>query len=74
MFEEAKKANDTVIVILISSELSGTIQSANLAKNIVDYDNIYIVDSKLATLGIRFLVDIAVAMRDKRCFSRGYYS
>ncbi len=65
VFEEAKKANDTVIVILISSELSGTIQSANLAKNIVDYDNIYIVDSKLATLGIRFLVDIAVAMRDK---------
>ncbi len=64
-FEEAKKANDTVIVILISSELSGTIQSANLAKNIVDYDDIYIVDSKLATLGIRFLVDIAVAMRDK---------
>ncbi len=27
-----RKLNDTVIVILISSELSGTIQSANLAK------------------------------------------
>lgn len=65
VFEEAKTAGDTVIAILISSELSGTIQSANLAKNIVDYDKIYIVDSKLATLGMRFLVDMAVAMRDK---------
>ena len=65
VFEEAKTVGDTVIAILISSELSGTIQSANLAKNIVDYDKIYIVDSKLATLGMRFLVDMAVAMRDK---------
>lgn len=65
VFEQAKKAGDTVIAILISSELSGTIQSANLAKNIVDYDKIYIIDSKLASLGMRFLVDIAVTMRDK---------
>ena len=42
IFEEAKQNNDDVICILLSSELSGTYQSANLAKNIVEYDNIHI--------------------------------
>jgi len=65
VFEEAQRAKDTVIVILISSELSGTFQSANLARNMVGYDNIYIVDSKLASMGIRLLVDKAVALRNQ---------
>lgn len=61
-FEEAKAAGDTVVVILISGALSGTLQSAHLAKNIVDYPNIYIIDSCTATLGMRILVDQAVTM------------
>lgn len=67
LFEDAKKAGDTVIAVLISGVLSGTIQCANLAKNMAEYDNIYIVDSKTATLGMRFLVDRAVVMRDQGC-------
>lgn len=63
-FEEAKKAGDSVIAILISSALSGTFQNAVLAKDMADYEDIFLVDSKIATLGMRILVDRAVKMRD----------
>ncbi len=66
-FEEAKAAGDTVIIILIAGVLSGTIQSAMVAKDMVEYDNIYIVDSQNATLAMRFLVDRAVFLRDQGC-------
>lgn len=65
IFEEAKQAGDTIIAILISSSLSGTYQTAHLAKEMADYEKIYLVDSKSATLGMRFLVDRAVILRDK---------
>ena len=63
-FKEAKEAGDDVICILLSSALSGTCQSAHLAKNMADYDNIYIVDSLSATHLIRFLGNKACQMRD----------
>ena len=64
-FEEAKENKDDLIVILIASVLSGTYQTAMMAKEMAEYDNIYIVDSKSASLGMRFIVDNAVRMRDK---------
>ncbi len=64
-FEAAKKAGDTVIAILISSALSGTYQTAVMARTMAEYDDIYIVDSRSATLGMRLLVDLAVNMRDQ---------
>lgn len=66
-FEEAKEAGDTVIAVLISSALSGTFQNAVLAKSMAEYDDIFIIDSKIATLGMRILVDRAVRMRDRGC-------
>ena len=63
-FDAAKVAGDDVICILLSSALSGTCQSAHLAKNIVDYDKIHIIDSLSATHLIRFLANKAVKMRD----------
>lgn len=63
-FKDAKAAGDEVICILLSSALSGTCQSAHLAKTMVDYDNIYIVDSLSATHLIRFLADKAYQMRN----------
>lgn len=62
-FNEAKQNQDTVIVILISSALSGTLQSATIAKAMADYDDIHIIDSLTATIGIKFLVNQAVSMR-----------
>ncbi len=65
LYEEAKKAGDDVIVITLASKLSGTYQSANLAKGIVDYPNIHIIDSEQATLGEMLLVKYAVKLRDQ---------
>lgn len=64
-FEEAKAAGDEVIIILIAGVLSGTIQSAMLAKEMVEYDKIYIIDSQNATLGMRILVDRAAVLREQ---------
>ncbi len=48
-FEEAKLAGDEIIYISISSALSGTYQGAVLAKEMVEYDGIYIIDSLAVT-------------------------
>ena len=66
-FEAAKEAGDTVIAVLVSSALSGTFQNAVLAKSMAEYEDIFIIDSKIATLGMRILVDRAVRMRDRGC-------
>ncbi len=66
-FEAAKEAGDTVIAVLVSSALSGTFQNAVLAKSMAEYEDIFIIDSKIATLGMRILVDRAVRMRDMGC-------
>ena len=58
-FEDAKEKGDELICILLSSRLSGTFQSATLAKSIVEYDNIHLVDSLGATHMIRIVVEYA---------------
>ncbi len=57
VFEEAKQAGDIIIVIALSSKVSGTYQSAKLAMGIVDYDQIYLVDSLSASIGERLIVE-----------------
>ena len=59
IFEKAKEQGDTLLCILLSSALSGTYQSAVLAKSIVEYDGIYLIDSLSATVGTRMLVEAA---------------
>ncbi len=59
-FEAAKQNKDTVIVITVSEKLSGTYQSAVIAKDICEYENIYIVDSLTVTLGLQILVRLAI--------------
>ena len=61
-FQKVKEAGDELVCILLSSELSGTCQSAQLAKSIADYDGIYIVDSLTATYNIKVLADYAAAL------------
>lgn len=64
IFEDAKEKGDTVICILISSNLSGTIQSATIAKTMADYDDIYLIDSFAATHLTRVMVDHACKLRE----------
>ena len=65
VFEDAKENGDSVVCITLSSGLSGTFQSAALAKDMADYSEIYLVDSLAATHIIRVLADYACKLRDE---------
>lgn len=65
VFEEAKEADDAVIAILLSSALSGTYQCACLAKDMVDYSEIYLVDSLSATIVLKILAEEALKLCDQ---------
>ena len=61
-FEKAKNAGDAAVVITLSSNFSGTYQSAMIAAS--DYDNIYVVDSGTAAMGSGILVELAFRLLD----------
>lgn len=65
IFNEAKQCKDSVVYIGISSKLSGTLQSAHIAKETCEYSNIYLIDSLQAVVGLRILVEYAVKLRDE---------
>jgi DegV family protein with EDD domain len=62
-FEEVKRNGDDLIYFCVSSALSGTFQSANIAKEMVEYDSIYIVDTKSVTHLIGALARFADQLR-----------
>lgn len=59
VFTAALEEADEVVCILISSDLSGTVQSANIAKNNLEREEIHILDSRTACLSLGLLVEIA---------------
>ena len=63
-FEAVRDAGDSAVVILLSGALSGTVQSAVIAKEMAVYDPIYIVDSRTTILGLRLLVEYALRLRE----------
>jgi DegV family protein with EDD domain len=65
IFNDAKEKNDEVLVITLSSGLSGTYNSALNAKEICDYDRITVVDSWQGSASQRILVEAAIKMRDE---------
>ncbi len=64
LFKRYIDAGDTVIGIFISGKLSGTYQSAVIAKEALESDQLFIVDSKSATFGLALLVHEAIKLRD----------
>lgn len=64
-FTKAKEEGDGVIVITISSGLSGTVASAELAKKLSGYDKIEVIDSYQAIMSQRYVVEKAVYLRDQ---------
>ena len=64
-YQEAKENGDSVIVMTLSGTISGTYQSANIAKDLAEYENIYVIDSLNATQALRLLVLKAVALREE---------
>ena len=61
-FEKAKKGGDEVLCFTISSALSGTYQSAVIAKEMADYDGIYIIDTRM----VSHLIGILTSHAKKR--------
>lgn len=58
-FEEVKAAGDELVYLTVSSALSGTYQSGNIAKQMVEYAGIHIVDTKTASHMIGLLARYA---------------
>ena len=65
IFEDAKEKGDSVVYLSLSSGLSGTFQSATLAKNMAEYDEIYLVDTLSATRAIRLMAEYACKLREE---------
>jgi len=62
VYEEAKAAGEEVVVITVSSKLSGTFQSAMIAAE--EYDNVFIVDSRSVAIGAGILAEYALRLAD----------
>ena len=62
-YRQAADAGGEVLVITLSSKLSGTYQSAVIAARETDAD-VTIVDSENVTAGERVLADLAIRLRD----------
>ncbi|NLK94426.1 MAG: DegV family protein [Clostridiales bacterium] len=63
-YEKYLKEGYKIISIHISSGMSGTYQSACLAKNNIGSDDIYVIDSQSVTSGLALLVYRAAILRD----------
>lgn len=64
-FQAAKDSGDEVLVLTLSSGLSGTVNVANIAKDLCEYDAVHIVDSRQAIASQRILVEYAVKLREE---------
>lgn len=58
VFDEVTAAGDSAVVLTVSSKLSGTFQSANIAAE--KYDNIFVVDTRSASIGSGILAEYAI--------------
>ena len=65
VFEEAEKNGDEVLVVTLSSGLSGTYSSAVMAQEMSGYEGITVVDSRQSTITQRMLAEYAVKLRDE---------
>ncbi|QNL44808.1 DegV family protein [Oscillibacter hominis] len=68
VFEENRE--DEIVGIFLSSKLSGTFQSACIAREMLDGRQIHLVDSLNVTVGLGLLVRQAAAMREQGLSAR----
>lgn len=64
ILREVMDAGDEAVILPLSSGFSGFYQNLLMVKNMLDYDDCYIIDSKTGTGGLRLLVEQAVKLRD----------
>jgi DAK2 domain fusion protein YloV len=64
-FDDVLRRYENVIAILLSSSVSGTYQNAKLSSKFFKERNIVVIDSRIASMGLGFLVREAVEMRNR---------
>ncbi|SHH72423.1 EDD domain protein, DegV family [Sporobacter termitidis DSM 10068] len=65
LFQRYIDAGDEIVGIFISSKLSGTCQSAEVARGLVSEEKIHVIDSLTATFELALLVFEAIRFRDE---------
>lgn len=64
VYKKIREAGDTAVVIVLSSKLSGSYQSASIARE--DYEDcIWLVDSENVSIGEQILIRYACRLRDE---------
>lgn len=61
-YEAARAAGEEMVVITVSSKLSGTYQCASLTAQ--EFDNVYVVDSQSVAIGAGILAELALELAD----------
>lgn len=65
VFERVREAGDSAVVLTLCSDLSGTMQSATIAREMCGCEDIHIVDTRTTITGLRLLVEYACRLRDE---------
>lgn len=65
VFEKVRDSGDEMICLLLSSRLSGTFQSAAMAKEMCGYEKIYLIDSLSVSVPVALLAEQALLLRGK---------
>jgi len=63
-FEKYLDAGDEIVGVFISEKISGTYDSACIAKKIIMSDNLHIVDSRSTAMGLGLISSEAAKLRD----------
>ena len=72
-FQAHLDQGNEVVGLFIASQLSGTCQSAAIARDMVDGEGIYVLDSTTVTFGLGLMVETACILRDRGLGGREIY-
>ncbi len=61
LYNEAKEKGEKVLGIFVSTHLSGTFQSAKMARDMIDYEDIFLLDTNNISVSIRLMVETALS-------------
>ena len=65
IFKKYIDNGDEIVCLTLSSELSGTYQSAKIAQKEISPNKIFVIDSRTVTFGFGLIVHEAIKLRDK---------
>ncbi len=65
LYKKAQANQEKVIGIFVSKHLSGTFQSASMARDMIDYKDIYLIDTNCISVGIRAMIETARSYIEK---------